>query len=184
MRESRSYGSVRGVAGDRYPYRDPQNLFFARATGRAGQPGWDRRLSFRLDRSMGVEPAEGRGLIIKQIIRHLGVTEKGLLGFAAPGAPGERKSPLTPRTPGKPCSELNRGQTGGLEWFLLCAGSADGGGGKAVLGALRVPGCGIWWPRSGRDGGGRPRGGYGEGAGESAKHQPAAAGQTQSRPCR
>jgi len=22
MRESRSYGSVRGVAGDRYPYRD------------------------------------------------------------------------------------------------------------------------------------------------------------------
>ena len=23
MRESRSYGSVRGVAGDRYPYRDP-----------------------------------------------------------------------------------------------------------------------------------------------------------------
>jgi hypothetical protein len=25
MRESRSYGSVRGVAGDRYPYRDPQN---------------------------------------------------------------------------------------------------------------------------------------------------------------
>ena len=27
MRESRSYGSVRGVAGDRYPYRDSQNLF-------------------------------------------------------------------------------------------------------------------------------------------------------------
>ena len=26
MRESRSYGSVRGVAGDRYPYRD--SLFF------------------------------------------------------------------------------------------------------------------------------------------------------------
>jgi hypothetical protein len=24
MRESRSYGSVRGVAGDRYPYRDLQ----------------------------------------------------------------------------------------------------------------------------------------------------------------
>ena len=23
MRENRSYGSVRGVAGDRYPYRDP-----------------------------------------------------------------------------------------------------------------------------------------------------------------
>jgi hypothetical protein len=23
MRESRSYGSARGVAGDRYPYRDP-----------------------------------------------------------------------------------------------------------------------------------------------------------------
>jgi hypothetical protein len=23
MREIRSYGSVRGVAGDRYPYRDP-----------------------------------------------------------------------------------------------------------------------------------------------------------------
>jgi hypothetical protein len=28
MRESRSYGSVRGVAGDRYPYRDSQNSFF------------------------------------------------------------------------------------------------------------------------------------------------------------
>jgi len=25
MREIRSYGSVRGVAGDRYPYRDPSN---------------------------------------------------------------------------------------------------------------------------------------------------------------
>jgi hypothetical protein len=25
MREIRSYGSVRGVAGDRYPYRDCQN---------------------------------------------------------------------------------------------------------------------------------------------------------------
>jgi hypothetical protein len=24
MREIRSYGSVRGVAGDRYPYRDPE----------------------------------------------------------------------------------------------------------------------------------------------------------------
>ena len=31
MRESRSYGSVRGVAGDRYPYRDPH---FANATGK------------------------------------------------------------------------------------------------------------------------------------------------------
>jgi hypothetical protein len=27
MREIRSYGSVRGVVGDRYPYRDSQNLF-------------------------------------------------------------------------------------------------------------------------------------------------------------
>jgi len=27
MRESRPYGSVRGVAGDRYPYRDPQKFF-------------------------------------------------------------------------------------------------------------------------------------------------------------
>ena len=26
MRESRSYGSVRGVAGDRYPYRDIVNF--------------------------------------------------------------------------------------------------------------------------------------------------------------
>ncbi len=26
MRESRSYGSVRGVAGDRYPYRDFANF--------------------------------------------------------------------------------------------------------------------------------------------------------------
>ena len=26
MRESRPYGSVRGVAGDRYPYRDSQNF--------------------------------------------------------------------------------------------------------------------------------------------------------------
>ena len=26
MRESRSYGSVRGVAGDRYPYRDFHNF--------------------------------------------------------------------------------------------------------------------------------------------------------------
>jgi hypothetical protein len=26
MRESRSYGSARGVAGDRYPYRDPQTF--------------------------------------------------------------------------------------------------------------------------------------------------------------
>jgi hypothetical protein len=25
MRESRSYGSVRGVAGNRYPYRDPSS---------------------------------------------------------------------------------------------------------------------------------------------------------------
>jgi hypothetical protein len=27
MREIRSYGSVRGVAGDRYPYRDPHHDF-------------------------------------------------------------------------------------------------------------------------------------------------------------
>ena len=29
MREIRSYGSVRGVAGDRYPYRDSYFLFAA-----------------------------------------------------------------------------------------------------------------------------------------------------------
>ncbi len=33
MREIRSYGSVRGVAGDRYPYRD---LFFSCSAELAG----------------------------------------------------------------------------------------------------------------------------------------------------
>ena len=33
MREIRSYGSVRGVAGDRYPYRDPTKLFLSAEVG-------------------------------------------------------------------------------------------------------------------------------------------------------
>ena len=36
MRESRSYGSVRGVAGDRYPYRDSQDLSRLPAINRVG----------------------------------------------------------------------------------------------------------------------------------------------------
>jgi len=39
MRETRSYGSVRGVAGDRHPYRDWQ-LAIARAGAHSdGRPG-------------------------------------------------------------------------------------------------------------------------------------------------
>ena len=40
MRESRLYGSVRGVAGDRYPYRDWYFSFGCRALGISqGQAG-------------------------------------------------------------------------------------------------------------------------------------------------
>ena len=38
MRESRSYGSVRGVAGNRYPYRDP--LFALLVSFRRGRRLW------------------------------------------------------------------------------------------------------------------------------------------------
>ena len=47
MRESRSYGSVRGVAGDRYPFRDWFFSFGCRALGISqGQAG---RSDFRRD---------------------------------------------------------------------------------------------------------------------------------------
>jgi hypothetical protein len=36
MREIRSYGSVRGVVGDRYPYRDSQ-FFFGSSVGPSGR---------------------------------------------------------------------------------------------------------------------------------------------------
>ena len=36
MREIRSYGSVRGVAGDCYPYRDRQSVILAGAWFRGG----------------------------------------------------------------------------------------------------------------------------------------------------
>lgn len=41
MRESRLYGSVRGVAGDRYPYRDSYFFMWCGARGiNRGPAGW------------------------------------------------------------------------------------------------------------------------------------------------
>jgi len=47
MRESRSYGSVRGVAGDRYPYRDSYFLFAALRLARRVRPTVGRLRPFQ-----------------------------------------------------------------------------------------------------------------------------------------
>jgi hypothetical protein len=56
------------------------------------------------------------------------MTDKGLLGFAAPGGRGAGGD-SAPRTPSKPFGELNRGPRAGLYWVLLWEVALNAGSG-------------------------------------------------------
>jgi hypothetical protein len=60
MREIRSYGSVRGVAGDRYPYRDRFLQILGSARRYLIGPAAFRRLQNRAGRQFRLRP-RGRG---------------------------------------------------------------------------------------------------------------------------
>jgi hypothetical protein len=65
------------------------------------------------------------------------VTDKGLLGFAAPGGRGAGGD-SAPRTPSKPFGELNRGPRVGLYWVLLWEVVLNAGSGAEPA---KVIGC-------------------------------------------
>ena len=62
--------------------------------------------------------------VVVLVLARRGEIEKGLLGFATPGGRGAG-SGSAPRTPGKPCSELNRSPKVGLCWVLLWEGALN-----------------------------------------------------------
>ena len=97
---------------------------------------------------------------------------------------GGRQGAATPRTPSKPCIELNRPRNPGLEWALFSAEGIHGKGEEADLRRLWLPGIALEVGRKSRDERGRALRGYGERAGEGVWCEPAAAGQTKSGPCR
>ena len=78
------------------------------------------------------------------------VNEQGLLGFAAPGGRGAG-SDSAPRTPSKPCSELNRAPKVGLYWVLLWELAFNAGSGTEPV---KVAGCQSGAARYGIDAGG------------------------------
>ena len=59
MREICTYGSVRGVAGDRHPYRDPLIEYVRLMVVRCGDPGFPRKLGSFL---IAISDQQGRPL--------------------------------------------------------------------------------------------------------------------------